>query len=138
MKPEELRIGNLATYLDETIKVTGIITATDVEGKPFTRVNFIDLGDSYEYERGKIINWIKPIPLTEDILLKCGFKLRDDKFFGKRIKKYTYLEVNITGKRTIIYSEDGARFVDISYTNYLHQLQNLYFALTGEELKIEL
>lgn len=72
----------------------------------------------------------QPILLTEDILLKCGFEKGEDSDF-------TYFKLN------------GVEFTDISPSGYelsyyestpmlhLHQLQNLYFALTGEELTFQ-
>lgn len=75
------------------------------------------------------INDIEPIPLTEEILLKCGFN-----FWGG-ITSYCDREDFWSIKM-----EDG-RF-EIEYVEleikHLHQLQNLYFALTGKELEIEL
>ena len=66
----------------------------------------------------------KPIPLTEDILLKCGFAgfamlINDgDKFEVSPILGCAWYEALLISNRV----------------TYLHQLQNLYFALTGEEL----
>lgn len=75
---------------------------------------------------------IEPIPLTEEILLKCGF----DKFL-KGIKCSDIYDTYRLGFFQIenhygIYVFHGVEI------KHLHQLQNLYFALTGEELKIEL
>ena len=78
---------------------------------------------------------IKPIPLTEEILLKCGF-VKDD--FSK-----TYVRYSI-GNFNIIHDTDKDIFIcdGIKYTlvcvEYLHQLQNLYYVLTGEELEVSL
>jgi len=65
----------------------------------------------------------KPIPLTEEILLKCGFekygiwfKIKD---FHVSIGHNIAFEKWVTSYRT---------------PEYLHQLQNLYFALKQEEL----
>ena len=78
---------------------------------------------------------VSPIPLTEEILLKCGFE-KDyrgyfvDSYYGvvyiyKDEYDY-YLDYNDSGR------ESRARI------NNLHQLQNLYFALLDEELEIKL
>jgi hypothetical protein len=72
----------------------------------------------------------KPIELTEDILIKCGFvevinnfewDLPDHSFPVKRKRGTNHFKALYQG-------------VEIKY---LHQLQNLYFALKGEELNIE-
>lgn len=82
---------------------------------------------------------ICPIPLTPEILEKAGFEKKryNDFYFcyckgdfvfpydGKYFFYCTYNETGLFG-----YSEE----VEIM----VHQLQNLYFALTGEELQIDL
>lgn len=88
-----------------------------------------------------------PIPLTEEILSKCGFDFSAfkkpmqtcgvDLFYGhdyyfKRIGYKTDL---------ILRSLNGVFRIECFYSTriqYLHQLQNLYFALTGEELEVKL
>lgn len=73
---------------------------------------------------------IEPIPLTETWLLEFGFKTQ-----GIRISKdWFYLwydDKKIVFALAEIQEETGAYLV----MKYVHQLQNLYFALTGEELK---
>lgn len=74
---------------------------------------------------------IKPIPLTEEWLLKFGFD--KDEELGYR----WYLGYNRT---TILVYDLDDKCIKVSETwefgtrEYVHQLQNLYFALTGEEL----
>ena len=67
-----------------------------------------------------------PIELTEDILLKCGAET----FAGGGI---------ILNYRLIEYAECRQVYYDASTSvelKYLHQLQNLYFALSGQELEV--
>lgn len=75
------------------------------------------------------------IPLTEQILLKAGF----DKTMA-----WTFA-IELKGNLKLVYylGEKGwsigfKNYSDFSDLKYLHQLQNLYFALTGEELTINL
>ena len=73
------------------------------------------------------------IPLTEEILLKCGFEknIREDDF-----DYWTHKEI---GEE--IWQHDEGFCHNLCYggdINYLHSLQNLFFAITGEELNIEL
>lgn len=87
----------------------------------------------------------EPIPLTEEILLKCGFRKRYIRFgywyFIDILKTETYLRPYI-GDRYIfglnIDQNCDCEFFDARPISYLHQLQNLYFALTGQELEINL
>lgn len=75
-----------------------------------------------------------PIPLTEEWLVKFGFK--------KVIDDARYNEW-LVGKLCIEFDEKGCYFTGgecVYYScniKYIHQLQNLYFALTGEELTIK-
>jgi hypothetical protein len=73
----------------------------------------------------------EPIPLTEEWLLRFGF---EDK--GKKVFRIVNSGMNMSF---------SVAFTGIGYTpcqfsskriEYVHQLQNLYFALTGEELAI--
>ena len=78
-------------------------------------------------------NNYSPIPLTEDILLKCGFYQKNNLFILKDIT------LQLINCGTEIDNHLG--FVLLGFNNeikYVHQLQNLYFALTGEELTIKL
>ena len=73
------------------------------------------------------LDYCSPIPLTEEWLVKFGF---DDNFHK--------------GKFWVCLDDDGYFYTnhnlnDEGFTEVLHvhQLQNLYFALTGEELTIK-
>ena len=75
----------------------------------------------------------KPIPLTEEWLLKFGFE--KTKHTGYYDKKWLSGDFFFDGKKLLVITEgliDGD-FIDIKF---VHQLQNLYFCLTGEELTI--
>ncbi len=67
---------------------------------------------------------IKPVPITEEWLLKLGF-INDDA--QRYFKNGIYLILYDEGC-TILHNQ-----IHINYF-YVHQLQNLYFAVTGEEL----
>jgi hypothetical protein len=84
----------------------------------------------------------KPIELTEDILIKCGFQklsFNDGRclfklnefYIEQRGLQFNRVEVNDAGNQ--IWYVGGKTTCD-----HVHQLQNLYFALNGEELNIEL
>jgi len=118
MKASELRLGNLV-----------------MDGKDIEQVNarMIDMLVKIEAD-------FDPIPLTEEWLLKFGF----DKV-GIALTSIAIAPLNLPctfnlpntpfsfcqGK-LILTTGTGDFCVNIEY---VHQLQNLYFALTGEELK---
>ena len=79
------------------------------------------------------VNDLIPIDITTGYLLKLGFELCEDfkkgvygLFWFKHPLKIRTLKENIS-----VYFRGELIFFDIKY---IHQLQNLYFSLTGEEL----
>jgi hypothetical protein len=88
-----------------------------------------------------------PIKLQPDVLLKCGFEenksyalLPDERQF---ILTLPIIGNNKNEVIAFVHKEIYARAVvnDLVITNhfyYLHQLQNVYFALTGKELEVTL
>jgi hypothetical protein len=90
-----------------------------------------------------IANWeainAQPIPLTPEILEKSGFQweVSDHKPQCEKNGVLFFLyEDGSIGVGGWVYSD----YIEIGNANarYLHQLQNLYFALTGEELEIKI
>lgn len=88
-----------------------------------------------------------PIPLTEEWLLKMGFKKEPMEYSknidlfggGKKLSfsgDYLYL-VDSEKKNTIPTDVITVWNKDVMKQFYVHQLQNLYFSLTGEELTIK-
>lgn len=126
MKVEELRIGNLVLFNDEICVVSGY------------SYGFIHMNDN---KKGTKIEFIKPIEITEELLLKFGFKeniIENDIYFIYKDSLFAIWNVNDEfnnyfecGK--LIYC-DSFYSECISTLKFVHQLQNLYFALTNEEL----
>lgn len=115
--PQELRLGN------KVIR-NGIVVTVDYQ----TFWNVEKYPDQYQ-----------PIELTEDWLLKMGFDLLH---FGKFRKVYDLLKDSRFGYSDnfgLANIESAVTFgcKDFTHVKYVHQLQNLYFALTGEELTIK-
>ena len=85
----------------------------------------------------------KPILLTEEWLIKFGFGLHEYPGIGRG--KTLYFEVdNIKHSVEVYFPRNVNIDVVVSlddkmykHIQYVHQLQNLYFALTGEELTIK-
>jgi len=114
MKANELRIGN---YISTD---KGILQ----------KVNF----NTFEYlanDKFAPHDAIDPIPITEEWLLKFGFDKAVNKpiyiRWAGRFKIKYYLAIN---SLAII----GSSSLELKY---VHQLQNLYYALTGTELEIK-
>jgi len=130
MDAKELRIGNIVwdDYSGNMI-VYGIVT-----GGINPRV---ELRKSEKLPSGSyLVEAIKPIPLTEELLLKFGFvnvhvdhRAPNHKAFEKEAM---HLKIYYTGQIGIWWINQHITTI----TTKVHQLQNLYFALTGEELTI--
>ena len=123
MKASELRLGNLfiEEHSDKIIEVIGLekikITFSGL---------FLDKWQA------------KPIPLTEEWLLKFGFEKENSLYVIDKDKYHTF-SILVGGiSFPFIKSNDKAIRENFSFygIKYVHQLQNLYFALTGEELII--
>jgi hypothetical protein len=81
--------------------------------------------------------YYRPIPLTEEWLLKFGFvaKSIDYNFTLGNIEIASAIRVLSTNERRNFYLDcEIPEWMKIKI-EYVHQLQNLYFALTGEELQ---
>lgn len=83
----------------------------------------VEVDDLYDNVR----KYYEPIPIIEEVLLECGFEY-DDAFY---YKDGIFLEYDDNSLRLDCMSDSVS-------IKYLHQLQNLYFALTNEELEINL
>ena len=78
-----------------------------------------------------------PIPLTPEILEKCGFEKQSEHIFIS-----PNLSLRLWGFSWTMqhYVMGVSHWIDISSVSikHLHQLQNLYFALTNSELTFKL
>jgi len=86
---------------------------------------------------GSKLEYLKPILLTEEWLLKFGFSKRDVlssvlyDMKNPRFSIYLNPPIDKSNKWNILGIEKNINI------QYVHQLQNLYFSLTGEELTIK-
>lgn len=128
MKANELRIGNLI----QDIKYKSPMRIVQFYGNTMFELDspYMDYTD---YRCDADLDNYEPIPITEEWLIKFGFK-RDSVMDGETRRLNNF---NI-GKLTKGYFIEGGVSNDKTSINieYVHQLQNLYFSLTGEELTI--
>lgn len=123
MKANELRIGNLV----RVIKAGGYNNIGDIVK--------VDSIDSYGINKWRDMgasgcnsfDGIEGIPLTEEWLVKMGFKYVNTLHDSTKVFE----------GEPFLYYKDGYARISIHTPDilYVHQLQNLYFALTGEELQ---
>jgi len=124
IKPNELRIGNLVY---------------NIHNKQIIRIRQLRIEIVEVFHTNKLTGFlpfedIEPIPLTEEIILECGF---ERKIHGRHEKSLRSYKKN---GNTFNVSHSGIMYYGLKQKPvlYLHELQNLYFALTNQELKIEL
>ena len=124
MKASELRINNWYYSVKFNIPVQCELT-------DFSQLDVMSDG---AYNDPPIEEMFEPIPLTEEWLLKFGFTDNEYTFDLKANKKILSFgwssRVVSTGYRS------GLSCKKYRHVKYVHQLQNLYFALTGEERTI--
>ena len=129
MQANELRIGNWVNDMVGTPLKVVAITEDD-------RIIYSADGGNYLFE----IKYAKGIPLTPEILERCGFEQTSN--FHPEGPTHTLKHRNgITFEVCYLYKmvdvvENIGR-IRIQNIEHLHQLQNLYFALTGSELEIK-
>jgi hypothetical protein len=136
IQANELRIGNYILYLDELYIIDGF---QYVEKSPLVkyRVHFKTIDG--KLRNSKMQNWINPIPLTKELLEKCGFKDPAENGWALRLGLNSIDELCwYRQDNSLRYQTKDSGFTRNYNTEYLHQLQNLYFDLVGEELTIEL
>lgn len=131
MKAEELRIGNYINWEQTTHIVSGLPN--------FNLVRSYWIKDSIaqtEEEYQGFIEEAKPIPLNEEWLLKLGFVKEKGMLHG--LDKFK-LFLPCINKPILTYSQRSISVSNGSFSlemKYVHQIQNLYYALTGEELTV--
>lgn len=119
----ELRIGNL-------IRVNGILSKIEIINNELDEVYFF--GEDF-YHSDFCCN-IEPMPITKEWLFKLGFELINNNFYRSRnCELCLHWTVN---KNKMLPEYYGKRLVTGYDFKYVHQLQNLYFALTGDELTV--
>jgi len=115
MKESELRIGNYVYMDNDVVQITGIVK-----------------GGFYFGEKGFAINlleWWKPIPLTEDWLIRLCF--RSD-MPGYYYNNDSDMVISVEG-----YVYFGSSELYIREVNYVHELQNLFYAINSVDLIAE-
>lgn len=78
----------------------------------------------------------QPIPLTPDILVNCGFTELSSAWFEKDGVKILFGYTKEYGD-FFHYTQEDELVVSPAFKS-VHQLQNLYYSLTGKELEITL
>lgn len=130
----DLRIGNLIHYNGnhEEIGKISLLVPDVIDVLSYCQIN---------YRRDKkhwLIN-LHPVKITEEWLIEFGFVKKDKTWDDKSISTGLFFK----DRYFIENSKEGFLFCQSHYSGncwflknikYIHQLQNLFFALTGSEL----
>jgi hypothetical protein len=134
---QELRYGNKLIFLDKVVTFKNITNIRE-DG-----VFWIDVLEDFIPQKSF---HFKPIPLTEEWLLKFGFEKDESKDFMVNYHLKVNNDIFIQYEDDFscgLYADEECSQTQLAvipkHTNckYLHQFQNLYYALTGEELIIK-
>lgn len=132
MEANELRLGNLCEYFIQ-----------DNVEKDYWVKNKIDIQDLELClkEKEYFNKLYRPIPLTPEILSRCGFKRNGGEYSMEL--EYPPIKTVFNFPFNKGFMGDHSVYLDFERRwdtkhQYLHQLQNLYFTLTGEELTVNL
>jgi len=119
IKANELRIGNL-------LNNGTVVRLAENYARIAYQYDGMPKQSCVDYEH------LEPIPLIEEWLIKCGFKFQNilKKAYQRNLYLYKGFGIYEVKPKEFFYKEIQIK--------YVHQLQNLYFVLTGEELEINL
>lgn len=132
MKANELRIGNFIQHKDYKnpvcIQLFLGLTMANVDG---AMLNFAT-DEIYDIE---LIEY-EPIPITEKWLVRFGFERINQQYPHKKIYSLNKFYIKFDIKDSFFYWAVYGANTDYKI-ELVHQLQNLYIALTGQELELK-
>lgn len=127
MKNTELKIGNYVQHNDEIIKVEQITKR---------KIGYHRNGDKSRMHYLKYSE-IKPIEITEDILIRLGFEETFDDTYPE-ILRYDKINVIKFDERLLVYIFN--KCIDCHFSDrikYIHELQNAYYVVNNKELHLQ-
>lgn len=130
---KDLRIGNYLLFVDKQIEILGIDAS--IVNRDTPHVLFQNTGD--DRIMAIALEELLPIELTANWLKVLGFFYKDGAAeYGEERKNGVHLYVHDEDRGYFHFSLGVFHGTKVEI-KYLHQLQNLYYSLTGEELTIK-
>ena len=130
----ELRVGNYFLADDQPQTVSAINVIADAPAQSL-EIGFYT-GDQLHYLPAGSQR-LQPMPLTDELLQKCGFKF--DTYFKRWQKKKKIfgpgVDMELDGDYTAL---DFSGSPVLKEIKHLHHLQNLYYALKRQELMVDM
>lgn len=120
----DLRKGNIVENKELDIFKQGYV---EISARHIYELAIKESGQFYN----RCVDYFYPIKLTEEWLIKLGYKKDEFEIFSTQSKLFIYPMENINSFKATW------RGSSIREIKYVHQLQNLYHALIGKELTIK-
>lgn len=136
MKANEFRIGNWVYQNGELTEIVSI----DRGSKTLYRINDILINKVTLLSKNTNKTIFEPVQITEERLLKFGFSKEFGERWCERHEQMEEVSKFYKGSFCIYYNTELDKYMDDSLEDYklkleyVHQLQNVYFALSDEEL----
>lgn len=135
IKAMDLMIGNYFSYDNKIVFIAEIL-----------KDKLVTIYDGSGLEKGTTIGCLRPIHLAEEILLKSGGeKFDEDKILIMLNDPSTHLILMKVGthwypqiEQTSEFASEGVNTVHLNFIDSVHEFQNLFKALTGNDLKVEI
>jgi hypothetical protein len=126
---KELKVGNLVF-----VTGSGYSKGQEVRMRLIKRIDGLrtfENGDAFAYfgdDRVSCLN-IRSVPVTSENILNCGF---EEVGLSENVYRKDNLRIYLNKDDSTVLFKMNDSDIDVSS---VHQLQNLYFALTGRELE---
>lgn len=143
MEINELRIGNYVKFYDP-INGTNIYKVYNIDDRgSVSRVSLEDKGQLASCT----VEDIEPIELTRDILINIGFKRGYNEIYSMALCTdcydcyVSYQNVSNNKYSFVAYGYKNGelkRLIRLDNIQYLHELQNVFFSFTNQELEVNL
>lgn len=131
IQANELRKGNWVNYKGINYFVTQIM---------LNELEVAHIDENNQTTRTSNYNEVSPIPLTSEILHNCGL-IKQERFHYSNVfssEEGNFIINQLRDSCEVSYGLDGNLALIWKTNLFLHQFQNLYFALTAKELHITL
>src|SRR4051794_6996381 len=150
IEANELRLGNIVTWNPRLTHPNNTLPPMQVEVASILpdRISYVfpnieNRVEPFEDDvaqngvRVKLLEELEPISLTKEILVNSGFEENGGIITSSHFEKCG-LQLKQNGEHFEIVTSKVPHAASPVPIKYFHQLQNLYFAWTGEELEIKL
>jgi len=127
IKANELRIGNLLTHEQDYMN----------NMYPIDHWQVTSIGAKSFRCKGHSGKYFNPIPITEEWLLRLGYRYYNGKSSGTMCLDYggkLYIDFHDRKIQIKSHYESYILYRSLHHVLYVHQLQNIYYSLTGQEI----